>query len=100
MESQQKRFLTNERGSVEVYGKSGRIQVQIKNLSSTGACLSLEGPTDVVLVKGDLIRLSVNLGTLRKRHNLSAEVVWQKGTDSGICFIKPEDVLSKMMDRL
>lgn len=95
-----KRFSTNEKASIEIYGRTGRVHASVKNLSTTGACLMIDGPPSILLSKGDLIRITVTLGDLRKKHNLSAEVVWQKGAESGVCFIKPEDVLSKMMDRI
>jgi len=92
------RFTTKEKASVEVYGRSGNIIVQVKNLSVTGACLEWT-QEDVSLQKGDLVRMTVVLKALNRRHNLNAEVVWRDGKKTGITFIKSDEVLEKMMEK-
>ncbi len=92
------RYETREKASIEVYGKSGNFVAQLKNLSVTGACLEWVHE-DVNLIKGDLVRITVVLRAINRRHNVSGEVVWTEGKVTGINFIKSSDVLEKLMDR-
>lgn len=92
------RYMTREKASIEIYGKSGNLIAQLKNLSITGACLEWS-QEDVSLQKGDLVRLTVNLKALNRRHNINGEVVWRDGKQSGINFITSDDVLDKMMEK-
>ena len=92
------RYTTKEKASVEVYGRTGNIIVDLKNLSTTGACLEWT-QEDVSLEKGDLVRMTVILKALGRRHNLNAEVVWREGKKTGVNFIKSNEVLEKMMDK-
>lgn len=92
------RYQTKEKASVEVYGRSGNIIAFLKDLSVTGACLEWS-QEDVSLEKGDLVRVTVVLKAVNRRHNLNGEVVWRDGKKSGINFIKSDEVLEKMMDR-
>ncbi len=92
------RYETREKASIEVYGKSGNFVAQLKNLSVTGACLEWVHE-DVNLIKGDLVRITVVLRAINRRHNVSGEVVWTEGKITGINFIKSSDVLEKLMDR-
>lgn len=92
------RYTTKEKASVEVYGRSGNIIVQLRNLSVTGACLEWT-QDDVSLNKGDLVRMTVVLKALNRRHNLNAEVVWRDGKKTGVNFIKSEEVLEKMIEK-
>jgi len=92
------RFFTKEKAQLEIYGKSGTVIADMKNLSVSGACLEWT-QEDVNLTKGDLIRLTVFLKALNRRHNLSAEVVWRDGKKTGITFIRPDQVLDKMVER-
>ncbi|MEZ0392714.1 MAG: PilZ domain-containing protein [Pseudobdellovibrionaceae bacterium] len=92
------RYSTKERASVEVYGRSGNFIVEVKNLSVTGACLEWT-QEDVSLESGDLVRMTVVLRALNRRHNLNAEVVWRDGKKTGISFIKTNEVLEKMMEK-
>jgi hypothetical protein len=91
------RYTTKEKASVEIYGRTGNFIADLKNLSVTGACL--EWVHDVEIQKGDLLRMTVVLRALNRRHNLNAEVVWIEGKMTGINFIKSEQVLEKMMDK-
>ncbi len=92
------RYMTKEKASIEIYGRSGNIIANLRNLSMTGACLDWT-QDDVALEKGDLVRLTVILKALNRRHDLSAEVVWREGNASGVSFIKSDEVLEKIMDR-
>jgi hypothetical protein len=92
------RFSTRERASLEIYGKPGTIIGDLRNLSASGACIewSHEG---VGIKQGDLVRMTVFLKALNRRHNLSAEVVWREGNRSGLTFINADQVLSKMSEK-
>lgn len=92
------RYATKERASIEIYGRSGNFIAQLKNVSVTGACLEwIED--DVTLEKGDLVRMTVVLRALNRRHNLNGEVVWRDGKMTGINFIRSNEVIEKMMER-
>ena len=92
------RYLTKEKATIEVYGKSGNFIAQLENISMTGACLqwALE---EIPLTKGDLLRMTVVLKAVNRKHNLSAEVIWNEGKKMGVSFIKSADVLDKMMEK-
>lgn len=91
-----KRYSTKETAHVEVYGHIGILVTNLKNLSQTGAFLEVR-QGDYIPKKGDLLNLTVNLTTLRRTHNVAAEVVWSKGLGLGICFINKDQVLERMM---
>ncbi|MEK2646632.1 PilZ domain-containing protein [Bdellovibrio sp. BCCA] len=91
-----KRYKTKETAQVEVYGHIGILVANLKNLSQTGAFLEVS-QGDYVPQKGDLLNLTVNLTSLRRTHNVAAEVVWSKGLGLGICFIGKDQVLERMM---
>ncbi len=92
------RYATKEKASIEVYGRSGNFIAQLKNLSVTGACLEWI-QDQVTLEKGDLVRMTVVLRAVNRRHNVNGEVVWTEGKMTGINFIKENEVIEKMMDR-
>ena len=92
------RFETQEQASLEVYGKSLNLTVDLKNISQTGACL--EYPSEeMALDRGDLIRLTVFLKSVNKKHNISAEVIWKIGNRTGVAFIAPEQVIEKLTSK-
>ena len=96
--SSSKRYTTKEKASIEIYGRGGNIIANLRNLSLTGACLDWT-QDDVPLQKGDLVRVTVVLRALGRRHNLSAEVVWREGNASGVTFIKSDEVLGRIMEK-
>lgn len=92
------RFKTKEKANVEVYGKAVSFISTLKDLSSTGACIEwTESATP--LKEGDLVKLTILLRALGKRHNLSAEVKWIDGNRSGIQFIRENEVLEKILEK-
>lgn len=91
-----KRYRTREIASIEVYGHIGIVSAKLENLSLTGAFLEI-AKGSYVPQKGDLLNLTVNLSSVRKSHNLAAEVVWSRGMGIGICFINKGEVLERMM---
>lgn len=92
------RYLTREKASVEVYGRSGNIIAHVRDVSVTGACLEWSQEL-VELNEGDLVRLTIILKAVNRKHNLNAEVVWRAGKKTGINFIKSEDVIERMMEK-
>lgn len=92
------RYTTKEKASIEVYGRQGNYIAKLRNLSTTGALLEW-AQSDVQLQKGDLVRMTVVLRALNRRHNLNAEVVWTEGKMTGVNFIKSSEVLEKMIDK-
>jgi hypothetical protein len=92
------RYTTKEKASIEIYGRSGSFIVDLRNLSMTGALLEWT-QEDLQLQRGDLLRMTIILKALNRRHNLNAEVVWRDGKKTGVNFVKTDEVLEKMMDR-
>lgn len=92
------RFPTKEKAAIEIYGKSGHLVANVKNLSNTGACLELD-QNGGALMKGDLLKLTVRLKNLRREHKVNAEVVWSDGKKMGIQFIKSNELVDKMISK-
>lgn len=93
------RYPTKEKAAIEVYGKNGNFVARIENVSMTGACLCWS-EDQTPLKKGDLVRMTVILKTVNRKHNLNAEVVWIEGRKSGVAFVKSAEILDKMMDKI
>lgn len=92
------RYNTKEKASVEVYGRSGNIIASIRDVSVTGACL--EWTQELVeLEQGDLVRLTIVLKAVNRKHNLNAEVIWRQGKKTGVNFIKSDQVIERMMEK-
>lgn len=92
------RFETSEIAHVEIYGRPGRLGARMKNISSTGAFLQLNGGS-LRPGKGDLIRATVHLHTLGRSRTVDAEVVWSSGTGFGISFLRKNQLLERMFQR-
>ena len=92
------RYLTKEYASIEVYGRAESNIANLKNLSKSGAMIEWT-TKGLELKKGDLIRMTVVLKALNRRHAVSAEVVWATGNRSGLQFIRDEEVIEKIMAR-
>ncbi|MGE0632575.1 MAG: PilZ domain-containing protein [Pseudobdellovibrionaceae bacterium] len=96
------RYPTSEKAHVEVYGQSIQAEAYLRNLSQGGAFLEWNANLPPVS-KGDILRLTVELSQVGKKHKVSAEVVWIKEDAThagiGISFIRPEDVVTKLMSR-
>ena len=93
------RFLTKEKASIKIYGKTGNLIASVKNLSKTGACLEWQDGLELEIQQGDLIRMTVILKALNRRHQLSAEVVWTDGNQTGVTFIAADSVLERMVGK-
>jgi len=95
------RFPTEEKAAVEIYGRGVEMVARIADLSKTGACLHLdvEFSTKANLGKGDLVRMTVTLGALKKEHRINAEVVWSNGQKTGVQFLNSQELLDRMINR-
>lgn len=94
--NQPKRFETKEKASIEIYGQNGTVIAHLRNLSNSGACIEWE-VDGMPLVKGDLVRMTVNLNILRKKHLVNAEVMWSAGKKGGVQFIDSGQLIEKML---
>ena len=89
------RYPANEKAFVEIHGKEGSISASVKNISRSGACLEW-GASDVKIVPGDLLRMTVSLPQINKTHDLNAVVVWTDGNVSGLNFLKSNHVFESL----
>lgn len=92
------RYRTKEMASIEVYGRNGQVVANVKNLSSSGACIEWQGE-DFEIREGDLIRMTVILKSLGRRHHVNAEVVWKEGRKGGVSFIPSNRVLDRLLEK-
>lgn len=96
------RFETVQNAHIEVYGQTIQAVAKLKNLSESGAFIEWDDRIPAP-VKGDILRLTVELSQVGKKHRVSAEVIWTKSERGdaglGVSFIKPEDVVTKLMSR-
>lgn len=93
-----KRHLVSLPVSSEKYGSATKAQLRMKNISSSGALLSVLKSSES-FHKGEIIRLTVDLFELKKIKMVSAEIIWVKKASVGVAFIKPNDVLPKLFER-
>lgn len=92
------RYQTQELAVLEVYGRIGKVSCKMSNLSVSGALFEILN-SSFLPKKGDLIRVSINLGKLKKRYNLEAEVVWSKGLSLGVHFMSREELVTALSGR-
>lgn len=93
------RFPTRETAAVEIYGKTGRLTVRMRNLSSSGARLEIIR-AEINPQTGDILKITVQLKELGKTHHIDAEVIWLGHGAIGIQFIKKEDIALKILSKL
>ena len=92
------RYPTREKAEIEIYGKGTGVVAKIRDLSQTGACVQWD-LDDFQLLKGDLVRITINLKALKKEHHVNAEVVWTNGNKSGLHFLNTRELVEKMLVR-
>lgn len=90
------RFLTQEIAEIEIYGRGDVVKTVMKNLSKTGAFFEVQGLTKSPSA-GDILHITIHLKGLSRRRKMDAEVVWANGRGLGVQFIRPDDVMSKML---
>ena len=92
-----KRHATKELATLEVHGRTAKVQCRMNNLSVTGALFELIN-SNYVPKQGDLVRMTVSLRQLNRTHTLHGQVIWSRGLGVGVSFIKDRevyDILSK-----
>lgn len=94
-----RRFVTQELAHIEIYGKNGRIMTKMSNLSTTGAFFEVISPNFTVR-KGDIARVTINLKSLNRTHQVDCEVVWSKGLGVGVSFLKRDELQEKLTNIL
>ncbi len=92
------RFMTRENAMIEIYGRNGQVICSVRNLSATGACIEWNQEGSEMKI-GDMIRMTVILKSVGKKHHVNAEVVWRDGNRSGVSFIPSNQVLDKLIER-
>lgn len=93
-----KRFLTQELAQIEVYGRIGKVFTKMGNLSTSGAFFEIIS-SNYMPRMGDLVRLTINLRSIKKVHVLDAEVIWCKGLGLGIQFLTPEQFRKRLSEK-
>ena len=97
-ESKAKRFLTQELAQIEVFGRIGKIFCKMSNLSVSGACFEVIS-SNYMPKHGDLVRLTINLRSIKKTHVIEAEVVWCKGLGIGLQFLTATAFKKKLTEK-
>lgn len=92
------RYSTKEKAAIEIYGRRNATVADVRNLSVSGACLEWD-ESEFRLSKGDLIRMTVVLKAVNRKHNISAEVIWVAGRKMGVNFIAQDQVLEKLTEK-
>lgn len=90
-----RRFMTQELAQIEVYGRIGKIFTKMSNLSTSGAFFEIIS-SNYMPKTTDLVRLTVNLRSIKKVHVIDAEVVWCKGLGLGIRFLSTQEFREKL----
>ncbi len=86
-----KRHSTKEFATIEIQGRTLKIQCRLSNVSQTGAFLEVIN-SGITPKQGDLVRITVNLRQISKTHILIGQVVWSRGLGLGVTFLKNKDL--------
>lgn len=89
------RFSTREAVRIEIYGKRTTLYCRMTNLSKTGAKFQIISATYNPKV-GEFLRVIVQLKTVNSVRVLNAEIIWVKGYEMGVAFLKQEELLKKV----
>lgn len=93
-----KRFQTYARVRCQKYGSGSGALMILKNVYRSGARLNLITAAADFL-KGDILRLVVELDAVNRKRVVNAEVVWSQGGSLGVFFLSPEKVITKLLNR-
>jgi hypothetical protein len=93
-----KRFFTQELAQLEVFGRIGKIFCKMGNLSVAGAFFEVIS-SNFMPKHGDLVRVTVNLRSIKKVHTLDAEVIWCKGLGIGLQFLTTDQFRKKLSEK-
>lgn len=93
-----KRFQAYAKVRCQKYGSGTGALMILKNISKSGAKLNLISAASEFL-KGDILRLVVELDAVSRNRVVNAEVIWSRGGSLGVYFLTPEKVVSKLLNR-
>ncbi len=93
-----KRFQAYARVRCQKYGSGSGALMILKNISKSGARLNLITAASEFL-KGDILRLVVELDAVSRNRIVNAEVVWSQNGSLGVSFLSPENVVTKLLNR-
>lgn len=94
----EKRYRTYAKVRCQKYGSGSAALMILNNVSKTGARLNLITAASEFL-KGDILRLIVELDAINKKRIVNAEVVWSKEGALGVSFLSPDLVVSKLLNK-
>ena len=91
------RYETKEIAHIEVYGRHrGTMVAKMRNISVTGAFFEMS-QSDYVPKQGDMLCVTIHLGSLKKSHVVHAQVVWNRGLGFGAQFMPKEEIVTRMI---
>ncbi len=91
------RYETKEIAHIEVYGRHhGKMVAKLRNISASGAFFELS-QSEYLPKIGDMLCVTVHLGSLKRSHIVHAQVVWNRGLGFGAQFVSKDDLLSRMV---
>jgi len=78
-----RRFNTEQKAFIEIYGKNVESETTLFNMSRGGAYFELPAQPDIVV--GDIVKLNVDLKELKHNYRIHAKVIWTtpKGISTG-----------------
>ncbi len=95
----EERFRTYAKVRCHKYGSGYGAMMVLKNISKSGARLNLVTSASQFL-KGDILRLVVELDTVNRNHVVNAEVVWSKEGALGVSFLSSKhEIMTKLLSR-
>jgi len=94
-----KRFLTQELVQMEIFGHIGKIFCKMENLSVSGAFFQIIN-SKAFPKNGDLVRITINLRSIKKIHAIDAEIIWCKGMGLGLQFMTKDQFRNKLSKKL
>lgn len=92
-----KRYRTRELVHVDVCGRLDKIFCKLENLSKTGVSLKIIS-AKITPRANDIIKITINLKSLKKIHVIYAEIVWVNGLDLGAAFIEQNTAHKKLVN--
>lgn len=95
----EERFRAYAKVRCHKYGSGYRAMMVLKNISKSGARLNLI-TTASQFLKGDILRLVVELDSVNRNHVVNAEVVWSKEGALGVSFLSSKhEIMTKLLNR-
>lgn len=93
-----KRFRTYAKVRCQKYGSGSGALMILNDISKAGARLHLVSAAAEFL-RGDILRLVVELDSVNRNRVVNAEVMWSKNGALGVFFLSPEMVVSKLLSK-